>query len=82
VSACASSATQHAHVPLASAQRVSYLGTVADTFSTNISTILDKQREALNSRLSREIASQRAAIGEMSANLRLTLKAEPLQPMP
>jgi hypothetical protein len=60
---------------LASLQRVSYLGSAANTLASNLPTTLDKQREALISQLSREIASQRAAVGEMSGNLRLTLEA-------
>jgi hypothetical protein len=60
---------------LANAQRVSHLGSAADTLATNLPTILDQQREALISELSRDIGRQRADIGEVSANLRQTLEA-------
>jgi hypothetical protein len=60
---------------LASAQRASYIGSAADTLATNLPTMLDQQREALISQLSREITSQSATVGELSGNLRSTLEA-------
>jgi hypothetical protein len=60
---------------LASAQRVSYVGSAADTLATNLPTILDKQREALIAQLSQQITRQSATLGELSGNLRSTLDA-------
>jgi hypothetical protein len=60
---------------LASAQRVSYVGSAADTLATNLPTMLDKQRDALVAQLSQQISRQSATIGELSGNLRSTLEA-------
>lgn len=60
---------------LTSFQRVSLVGSAADTLATNLPTILDKEREALLRQLTQEITSQSATIGELSGNLRSTLEA-------
>ena len=60
---------------LASFQRVSLVGSAADTLATDLPSILDKEREALLRQLSQEITSQSATIGELSGNLRSTLEA-------
>lgn len=60
---------------LASLQRVSLVGSAADTLATNLPSILDKEREALLRQLTQEIRSQSATIGELSGNLRSTLEA-------
>lgn len=60
---------------LASFQRVSLVGSAADTLATELPTILDKEREALLRQLTQEITSQSATIGELSGNLRSTLEA-------
>jgi hypothetical protein len=60
---------------LASFQRVSLVGSAADTLANNLPTILDKEREALLKQLTQEITSQSASLGELSGNLRSTLEA-------
>ena len=60
---------------LASFQRVSLVGSAADTLATDLPAILDKEREALLRQLTQEITSQSATIGELSGNLRSTLEA-------
>jgi len=60
---------------LASVQRVSLVGSAANTLATDLPTILDKEREALLRQLTQEITSQSATIGELSGNLRATLQA-------
>lgn len=60
---------------LASFQRVSLVGSAADTLATDLPSILDKEREALLRQVSQEITSQSATIGELSGNLRSTLEA-------
>ena len=60
---------------LASFQRVSLVGSAADTLATNLPTILDQEREALLRQLNQEITNQSATIGALSENLRSTLQA-------
>jgi hypothetical protein len=60
---------------LASFQRVSLVGSAADTLATDLPTILDKEREALLRQVTQEITGQSATIGELSGNLRSTLEA-------
>ena len=60
---------------LASFERVSLVGSAADSLATNLPTILDKEREALLRQLTQEITGQSAAIGALSENLRSTLEA-------
>jgi hypothetical protein len=60
---------------LTSFQRVSLVGSAADTLATDLPSILDKEREALLRQLTQEITSQSATIGELSGNLRSTLEA-------
>lgn len=60
---------------LASFQRVSLVGSAADTLAADLPSLLDKEREALLRQLTQEITSQSATIGELSGNLRATLQA-------
>ncbi len=60
---------------LANFQRVSLVGSAADTLATNLPTILDKERDALLTQLNQEITNQSATIGALSENLRSTLQA-------
>ena len=60
---------------LASFQRVSLVGSAADSLATNLPTILDREREALLRQLTQEITAQSATIGALSENLRSTLQA-------
>lgn len=60
---------------LASLQRVSLIGSAANTLATDLPGLLDKEREALLRQLTQELTSQSATIGELSGNLRSTLEA-------
>jgi hypothetical protein len=60
---------------LESMQRVSLIGSAANTLASDLPSILDKEREALLRQLTQEITSQSATIGEVSGNLRSTLEA-------
>ena len=60
---------------LASLQRASLIGSAANSFTTDLPSILDREREALLRQLTLEITSQSASIGELSSNLRSTLEA-------
>jgi hypothetical protein len=60
---------------LASLQRVSLIGSAANTLVNDLPSLLDKEREALLRQLTQEITSQSATLGELSGNLRSTLEA-------
>jgi hypothetical protein len=60
---------------LASVQRVSLIGSAANTLASDLPSLLDKEREALLRQLTHEITSQGAMMGELSGNLRSTLEA-------
>ena len=60
---------------LASIQRVSLVGSAANTLVTDLPSLLDREREALLRQLTQEITGQSATIGELSGNLRATLEA-------
>ena len=60
---------------LASVQRVSLIGSAANTLASDLPSLLDKEREALLRQLTHEITSQSATMGELSGNLRSTLEA-------
>ncbi len=60
---------------LASIDRISLVGSAADTMATSLPGLLSSEREALVKQLLQGVNDQSAAIGALSSNLRSTLQA-------